>query len=58
MFAEKVLPTAVVDKKRKGERVIIGNAGSVRFDLVRSVNVSYTARLTFSSKGASTATTS
>ena len=34
-FAEKVLPKTIVDEERKGEkRVIIGNAGSLRFDLV------------------------
>ncbi|KAL7422991.1 hypothetical protein Q5752_002289 [Cryptotrichosporon argae] len=32
-FAEKVLPLAVVDEARKGDRVIIGNAGSLRFDI-------------------------
>jgi hypothetical protein len=35
-FAEHVLPKTLVDKERKGEkRVVIGNAGSLRFDLVR-----------------------
>jgi hypothetical protein len=37
VFAEKVLPEAVHDKKRKGPRVIIGNAGSLRFDVVRRI---------------------
>jgi hypothetical protein len=35
-FAQEVLPKTIVDEERKGEkRVIIGNSGSLRFDLVR-----------------------
>ncbi|EIW67684.1 hypothetical protein TREMEDRAFT_33515 [Tremella mesenterica DSM 1558] len=33
LYGEEVLPTALTDEKRKGPRVIIANAGSVRFDL-------------------------
>jgi hypothetical protein len=29
-----VLPLTVVDKERKGKRIIIGNTGSMRFELV------------------------
>lgn len=33
-WAEKVLPETVHDEKRNGSRVIIGNGGSLRADLV------------------------
>lgn len=36
VFAEKVLPAVVRDEYRDGPRVIIGNAGSLRFDVVGS----------------------
>ncbi|WWC88647.1 uncharacterized protein L201_003560 [Kwoniella dendrophila CBS 6074] len=32
-FSDKVLPYTIQDKERNGTRVIIGNAGSLRFDL-------------------------
>jgi hypothetical protein len=34
VFAEKVLPSVVHDHKRQGPRIIIGNSGSLRFDVV------------------------
>lgn len=37
LFAEKILPAVVVDEKRKGKRVIIGNSGSLRFDVVSNL---------------------
>jgi hypothetical protein len=34
-WANNVLPTTLLDSKRKGPRVVIVNAGSLRADLVR-----------------------
>lgn len=34
LFQDHVLPETVKDKHRDGPRIIIGNAGSLRFDLV------------------------
>ena len=34
-FGDTVLPAVLKDEKRKGERVIIANTGTLRFDLVR-----------------------
>nr|XP_019045440.1 vacuolar protein [Kwoniella bestiolae CBS 10118]OCF24370.1 vacuolar protein [Kwoniella bestiolae CBS 10118] len=33
VFSDQVLPHTIIDKERNGTRVIIGNAGSLRFDL-------------------------
>lgn len=35
LFAEKVLPVTVKDPNHSGPRIIIGNAGSLRFDLFK-----------------------
>jgi hypothetical protein len=34
VWTNEVLPATVIDKERRGRRIIIGNTGSLRFDLV------------------------
>lgn len=55
LFQDHVLPATVQDKNRDGPRIIIGNSGSLRFDLVSSTVGTHD--LTFSSVGRLTATT-
>lgn len=44
-FAEKVLPAVVVDPGRRGtKKVIIGNTGTLRFDVVSRVSSSFCPR--------------
>jgi hypothetical protein len=38
-FGDRVLPSILVDKKRKGEKLIISNTGTLRFDLVSPLSL-------------------
>ena len=40
-FGNQVLPQVLVDGKRKGERLIIANTGTLRFDLVGLYSLLY-----------------